>query len=232
MKLCVIPARGGSKRIPRKNIKSFCGKPMIAYAIEAAKKTSLFDYVIVSTEDEEVASISRDFGAEVPFVRPETLADDHTATVDVIAQAIIEVENLGWNVGFVCCIYPCVPLLQSKDLAAAFELLQNTQDADYSFPITKFPSAVQRGLRLQESNLLTSFYPEYEQMRTQDFESAFYDAGQFYWGYRNSWLQNKKIHNSSAGLVIASWRVVDIDTPEDWERAELLFRAFQSMENR
>lgn len=224
MNIAIIPARGGSKRIPRKNIKTFAGKPMIAHAIEAAKKSGLFEHVLVSTDDQEIALISREWKAEVPFMRPSELADDHTATVPVIAHAILECEKMGWKVDMVCCIYPSVPFIKIDDLKAALELLKHS-DAAYSFPITEFPSPIQRALKRETNGKLSSFYPEYELMRTQDLESAYHDAGQFYWGTRNAWLNYSRIHAFGIGLVIPNWRVVDIDTPEDWQRAEAFQKA-------
>jgi len=223
MKLCIIPARGGSKRIPRKNIRDFCGKPMIAYAIEAAKSSNLFDSVVVSTDDSEIAAISESHGAEIPFMRPGELANDYAGTVEVIAHAINECEKNGLKPETVCCIYPCVPLIQLEDIRSVLVLLESNSHADYAFPITEFPSAIQRGLRREDQGLISSFYPDYESVRSQDLERAYYDAGQFYWGYRNSWLENKGIHSSAAGFLIPSWRVVDIDTDDDWSKAELIF---------
>lgn len=228
MKLCVIPARGGSKRIPRKNIRHFCGKPMIAYAIEAAKSSNLFDSIVVSTDDSEIATICETFGAEIPFMRPDELANDYVGTIDVIAHAINECEKNAFKPETVCCIYPCVPLIHVDDIHRALVLLQSNAHANYAFPVTEFPSAIQRGLRRDEKGLMSSFYPEYEQTRSQDLERACYDVGQFYWGHRNSWLKNKKIHNSGVGLLIPSWRAVDIDTDDDWSRAEFLFNLIKT----
>jgi pseudaminic acid cytidylyltransferase len=232
MNLCVIPARGGSKRIPRKNIKEFCGKPMIAYAIEAAKSSNLFDSIVVSTDDSEIASISGSYGAEVPFMRPEELANDYAGTVEVIAHAICECDKAGLKPEIVCCMYPCVPLIQVEDIQKTLTLLESTSCAEYAFPITAFPSAIQRGLSRNANGMMSSFLPEKEQIRSQDFEPAYYDVGQFYWGYRDSWLQNARIHNSGVGLLIPSWRVADIDTPEDWLRAEILFNYLKIKEVR
>lgn len=225
MKIAVIPARGGSKRIPRKNIKDFCGKPMIAHAISAAKQSGLFEHVIVSTDDEEIARIACEWGAETPFKRPAELADDHTPTVPVVAHAITACQALGWEINYACCIYPGVPFIQIDDLKRALELLQTSQAA-YSFPITEFPSAIQRALRRLPNGQIQPLYPENELTRTQDLEPAFHDAGQFYWGKPEAWLTNNKIHRSGVGLPIPNWRVVDIDTPDDWERAEILYTAF------
>jgi len=223
--IAVIPARGGSKRIPRKNIKLFAGKPMIAYAIEVAKQCGLFDHVVVSTDDEEIAAIARECRAETPFPRPAHLADDHAPTVPVIAHAVTVCANLGWQFDHVCCIYPSVPFIQQEDMKSALDLLQNVASADYSFPITEFPSAIQRALRRKESGIVEPFHPEHELTRTQDLEPAYHDAGQFYWGHRRAWLNNPNIHKSGVGLVIPNWRVVDIDTPENWQRAEVIHRA-------
>lgn len=225
MKVAVIPARGGSKRIPRKNIREFAGKPMIAHAIDAAQRCRLFDHVLVSTDDDEIASIALAYGADVPFKRPADLADDHTPTVPVIAHAIQTCRNMGWPVTHACCIYPGVPFISAEDLAAAHELLERSEAA-YSFPVTEFPSAIQRALRRLPDGRMQPFYPEYELTRSQDLEPAYHDVGQFYWGRSDAWLTNNRIHGSGVGLPIPSWRVVDIDTPADWERAELLYKAF------
>ena len=225
MIVAIIPARGGSKRIPRKNIREFAGKPMIAHAIAAAKQAGLFDHIVASTDDEEIASIARKWGAETPFMRPAKLADDYTATVPVIAHAVTTCQELGWNIEYACCIYPGVPFIQSVDVKQALHLLQTSQAA-YSFPVTRFPSAIQRALRQLPDGRMQPFYPEHELSRTQDLELAYHDAGQFYWGKPEAWLVNDKIHDSGVGLLIPSWRVVDIDTPDDWERAELLYATF------
>jgi len=227
MNIAIIPARGGSKRIPRKNINIFAGKPMIAHAITIARSSGLFDHVIVSTDDAEIAAIAREWGAETPFVRPDELANDYTATVPVIAHGVQVCRELGWAPDDVCCIYPGVPFLQVEDLKDALMLLLKS-DCDYSFPITEFPSAIQRALRRLDSGQMQPFYPLYELTRTQDLEPAFHDAGQFYWGKADAWLHNPKIHSSGVGYVVPNWRVVDIDTPEDWVRAERLLQAFQS----
>lgn len=222
--IAVIPARGGSKRIPRKNIKAFAGRPMIVHAIAAALDSRLFEHVVVTTDDPEIADTARRAGAETPFVRPAELADDHTPTVPVVAHAIEALEQMGWLVATVCCIYPGVPFIQVADLAAALDLLRNS-GADYAFPVAEFPAAIQRALRRTPEGRMSSFHPEFELTRTQDLEPSYHDAGQFYWGSREVWLSNPRIHSNAAGLVIPNWRVVDIDTPEDWKRAEILHRS-------
>lgn len=224
MNIAVIPARGGSKRIPRKNIGSFAGKPMIAYAVEAALESGLFSRIIVTTDDDEIAQTAENYGAEVPFSRPIELADDHTPTVPVIAHAIDACEALGWDVSAVCCIYACVPFIQSEDLRDALALLEKT-NARYAFPVTEFPSAILRALKRDDSGVIHPFFPEYELVRTQDVETAFHDAGQFYWGWRDSWFKYPRIHSHGVGLRIPNWRVVDIDTVDDWARAELFHKA-------
>jgi pseudaminic acid cytidylyltransferase len=221
MNIAVIPARGGSKRITRKNIKAFAGKPMIAYAIEAAQASGLFEHVLVSTDDAEIQNIANSLGAETPFIRPAELANDFIATVPVVVHAIQTCEQLGWEFSKVCCIYPCVPFLEVDDLKGAMAQLEN-KPADYCFPVTEFPTAIQRALKHSSNGLMAPFYPEHELTRTQDLEAAFYDAGQFYWGKKQAWLTNNRIHSSGVGYAIPSWRVVDIDTPADWERAERL----------
>lgn len=223
MKIAVIPARGGSKRIPRKNIKPFAGKPMIAHAILAAKESCLFDHVLVSTDDKEIGKIAQEWGAETPFLRPLELADDHTPTVPVIAHAISACLSSGWEVEHACCIYPGVPFIRIDDLSAAHDLLLES-GADYSFPVTAFPSAIQRALRRLQNGHMQPFYPEYEMTRTQDLEPAYHDAGQFYWGKADAWISGKRIHSNGAGYLIPNWRVVDIDNQEDWERAELYYK--------
>lgn len=227
MKIAIIPARGGSKRIPRKNIRHFGGKPMIAYPIAAAASCGLFDRVIVSTDDDEIAGIARQLGAGTPFVRPPELADDHTPTVPVIAHAIDACAEAGWQVDYACCIYPCAPFLEGGDLVEGFGLLKDS-GADYAFPVAEFPSPVQRALKQDAAGRLSPAHPEFQLVRTQDLEPAFYDAGQFYWGSTAAWLGNPRIHSSGAGLRIPAWRAVDIDTPEDWERAEAILHSLPS----
>ncbi len=227
MNIAIIPARGGSKRIPRKNIRLFAGKPMIAHAIVAAKASGLFEHIVVSTDDDEIAAIARGWGAETPFVRPADLANDHTATVPVIAHGIQACMALGWTFEHVCCIYPGVPFIQIEDLKGALALLLE-RGADYCLPVTEFPSAIQRALKRQADGTMQPFYPQFEMTRTQDLEPAYHDAGQFYWGKAGAWLENTKIHSGGIGYVIPNWRVVDIDTPEDWLRAEAMYKAIQN----
>ncbi len=200
---------------------------MIAYAIQAAKASDLFEHVVVSTDDAEIQSIANSFGAETPFIRPAELANDFTTTVPVVAHAIQACEGLGWQFSNVCCIYPGVPFIEVSDLKGAFAKLTE-RDAEYCFPVTEFPAAVQRALKYSSNGLMSPFYPEYELTRTQDLETAFYDAAQFYWGTKQAWLTNHRIHSSGVGYAIPSWRVVDIDTPADWERAERMAESLKA----
>jgi len=222
MYVAIIPARGGSKRIPRKNIKDFHGKPMIAWSIEAAKQSGLFDKIVVSTDDYEIATISKSYGADVPFMRPMTLADDHTPTVPVIAQGISALADCGVFPDFICCIYPCAPFLRSDDLVAGLTLLQES-GSNFAYPVAEYAHPVQRSLLRSENGKMEFLYPEYELTRTQDLPPTFHDVGQFYWGRTGAWSAQRRMHSEGAGLVVPHWRVVDIDTIDDWQRAEMLF---------
>lgn len=224
MKIAVIPARGGSKRIPRKNIKEFYGKPVIAWAIDAAKKSNLFDHVIVSTDDREIADIASIYGAEIPFMRPENLSDDLTATVPVISHAINSCLELGWMIEHACCIYPCTPFLDIDDLITGFNLLQE-REVDFVYPVCEYVHPIQRAMRLLTTGEMQFFNPQFELTRTQDLEVAYHDAGQFYWGTSSAWLAHKNMHSMGLGMPIPNWRVVDIDSPDDWIRAERLYKA-------
>lgn len=224
MNLAIIPARGGSKRIPRKNIKPFFGKPMIAYAINAAQSSKIFDRIIVSTDDEEIAEVAIEYGADVPFMRPPELADDHTTTVPVIAHAITECQKMGLDIQNVCCIYPGVPFIAASELHAAYELLVRS-NSSYVFPVAGFPSPIQRALRRLSDGTVIPFNPEYTNTRTQDLEPSYFDVGQFYWGKVSSWVEGLSIHLNGSALVIPEWRAIDIDTSEDWFRAEIIFKS-------
>ena len=225
MKIAIIPARGGSKRIPRKNIKPFAGRPMIEYAIRAAQACPQIDRVVVSTDDEEIAAIAAAAGAELPFQRPPELSDDLTPTVPVIQHAITACNALGWGVTHACCIYPGVPFIRTTDLADALVMLESTDGRDYVFPVTAFPSPIQRALQRDDDARVAPFHPEHVATRTQDLEPAYFDAGQFYWGRAEAWLAGLNIHANGRAIVLPEWRVVDIDTPDDWDRAEAMYRA-------
>ncbi len=224
MRLALIPARGGSKRIPRKNLREFAGRPMIDYAISLAHASNLFDHVVVSTDDPEVVDVARRLGAEVPFMRPAELADDHTGTVPVVAHAVQACADLGWTAEVVCCIYPGVPLLSAQTLQAGCELLERG-DSPYVFPVLEFRSPIQRALRRDAAGRSQPFFAEFTQTRTQDLPAAYHDAGQFYWGRAQAWLSGLALHANASTLVLRDDDAVDIDTPQDWSRAEALYLA-------
>lgn len=222
MKLCVIPARGGSKRIPRKNIKSFNGKPMIAWSIEAAKASGLFNSIIVSTDDAEIAEIAKQWGADVPFMRPEALSNDHAGTTPVIAHATQWALDQGMVVEAVCCIYATAPFVQADDLKQGWQVL-TSGDWDYAFTVTDFAAPIFRSFKQSSVGGLEMFFPEHFATRSQDLPVALHDAGQFYWGRPGAWLEDKRIFDQrSAPIRIPRWRVQDIDTPDDWGRAEVM----------
>lgn len=224
MTVCVIPARGGSKRIPRKNIKPFDGKPIIAYSIDAAKKSKCFERIIVSTDDDEIASISQDYGAEIPFLRPKELSDDYTSTSDVIKHAIKFLDMEAFNFNFVCCIYPTAPLIDFADIQKTKIMLDNDKASFFCFPVCEFPSAVQRALKSCDGKA-NMFYPQYFSSRTQDLERAFFDAGQFYWGKKEGFLTDRAMFSRDSIIhPIDRKKVIDIDTDEDWAMAEFMHR--------
>ena len=231
MNLAVIPARGGSKRIPQKNIRNFVGKPIIAYSIEAALESGVFDAVWVSTDSEEIANVARHYGAEVPFLRPKELADDYTGTHAVTRHAIREAQQIMGGCEYCCCIYATAPLLQPQYLKEGFERLKQDQDKAFAFSVTSFPFPVQRALTIS-NNAVGPMFAESINKRSQDLEEAFHDAGQFYWGRGDDYLSNKTLFSEhSIPIVIPRHLVQDIDTNEDWVRAELMYRAFTDTAN-
>jgi pseudaminic acid cytidylyltransferase len=220
-RIVVIPARGGSKRIPRKNIRLFHGRPMLAWPIAAAKACGRFDRIVVSTDDEEIAAVARAHGAETPFLRPRELADDHTATLPVIRHAI---EALGGGIAYACCIYPTAPLLQPRYLGEGFDLLAGRSDKSFALGVTSFPFPIQRAVRINPEGALEALHPEHRATRSQDLEPAYHDAGQFCWGRAQAWLDGEAVFSDRTLPVILPRRLVqDIDTLEDWEMAERLF---------
>jgi N-acylneuraminate cytidylyltransferase len=227
MKLAIIPARGGSKRIPRKNIKLFCGKPMIAWSIEAAIKSKCFDRIIVSTDDKEIAAIAINHGAEAPFIRPKNLADDFTATTPVINHAINWQKANGAQPTQVCCIYATAPFISPEDINKGLEQLQQTKN-DFAFSVTSYAFPIQRAIRINSNNSITMFNPKELSTRSQDLEEAYHDAGQFYWGLPDAWLEERIVFGpQSTPILLPRHRVQDIDTKEDWLRAEWMFKAIQ-----
>jgi len=228
-KVAIIPARGGSKRIPRKNIRDFCGKPMIAWSIEAARESGCFERIIVSTDDEEVREIALTNGAEVPFVRPPELANDHAGTLPVIRHAVEWLNANGDSVSYACCIYATAPFLQPAYLKTALERLTSDPTTDFVFSATAFEFPIFRALRLGEDNQVSMFWPEHETSRSQDLPAAYHDAGQFYWGTAAAWLEKDLIFSSNSRVVILPPQLVqDVDTSEDWLHAELKFNALNN----
>jgi pseudaminic acid cytidylyltransferase len=227
MKIGVVPARGGSKRIPRKNILPFAGKPIMAWTIETALQSGLFDHVIVSTDDDEVAEVALEYGAEVPFRRPAELADDHTGIIEVVQHAIAWLADNGVDAEYVCCMLATAPFLQAETLSQALQQL-SASDASYAFSVTAFSFPVQRALRITPENRVEAIWPENIPRRSQDLEEAYHDAGQFYWGTREAFARGEPIFGSgSIPIRLPRYRVQDIDTPDDWKLAELMFEALR-----
>lgn len=225
MKKCIaiIPARGGSKRIPRKNIKDFCGKPMIAYSIEAALRSKLFDKIIVSTDDDEIATIAKEYGAEVPFLRPKELSDDFTASKEVIDHATNWLKEHDYDFELTCTIYATSPLIQEKYILEGYDKLV-ASDAVNTFSCTSMPFPIQRTFKLDDQNRCEMFWPERFNDRSQDLEEAYQDAGQFYWTKSNQTSVKNMFSDDSIAILLPRHLVQDIDTPEDWERAELMYK--------
>jgi N-acylneuraminate cytidylyltransferase len=232
LNLAVIPARGGSKRIPRKNIKDFCGKPMIAWSIEAALESGVFDLVVVSTDDEEIAEVARQQGAETPFLRPAALSDDYVDTDAVVAHAIQWLEQSRIAPQAACCIYATAPFIQGDDLRRGRDALYSG-DWDFAFTATDFAAPIFRSFRQTKEGGVEMLYPEHYFTRSQDLPVALHDAGQFYWGRPSAWIDQRRVFSHrSVPVIIPRYRVQDIDTDEDWIRAEFMFRAFDAMKGR
>lgn len=225
MKIAVIPARGGSKRIPRKNIKPFCGKPMIAWSIEAALKSSCFDQVIVSTDDQEIAQVAISYGAQTPFVRPGEFADDYTPTSEVVKHAIGWLTKNNLHPLSVCCIYATAPFINESDIYDSLQIFYKN-NCEYVLPITSFPFPIQRAIRITSNRELRMMQPEFFATRSQDLEDAYHDAGQFCWGTTEAWMESKRpFEAKTLPFILPRHKVQDIDTEEDWLRAELMFKA-------
>ena len=224
MNIAIIPARGGSKRIPRKNIKSFHGKPIIAYSIEAAIQSGVFDRVIVSTDDSEIADIAREYGAETPFIRPQELSCDHTATVPVIKHAIEEIESqTGQLIESACCIYATAPFVVPDRIKMAYRILIEG-NRDYCFPVVEFEYAIQRALAVDEVGSISMRESNQYHVRSQDLQSYYHDVGQFYFGRKESWIQEKPVFLANSVVIKISKKYAqDIDTEADWEFAEYLY---------
>lgn len=228
MRLAVIPARGGSKRIPRKNIKSFCGKPMIQWSIEAALQSGCFDEIVVSTDDIEIAAFASSVGASVPFIRPPELSNDYAGTTAVIAHAIEWFISKNTEPTQVCCLYATAPFVTAEDLRHGLAVLEST-GSDYAFTVTSYPFPIQRAIRITHAGRIEMFDSDCFTTRSQDLEEAYHDAGQFYWGRAGAWRQEQLVFGpASSPVLLPRHRVQDIDTPEDWIRAELMFQAMHT----
>jgi pseudaminic acid cytidylyltransferase len=221
--LALIPARGGSKRIYRKNIKSFFNKPIISYSIEAAVKSKLFSEIMVSTDDLEIAEISRSYGAQIPFFRSSKSSHDFATTFDVVEEVINEYRKIGKEFQNICVIYPCAPFISKDILCSTYEeMIKN--DYETIFPVIQFNKPVQRALRIENLHV-KMVSPEFQNVRSQDLEPLYYDAGQFYWGKVEKVLQNRSLYsNNSGSVVLNEFSAHDIDTEDDWIIAELKFK--------
>jgi N-acylneuraminate cytidylyltransferase len=225
MNIGIIPARGGSKRIRGKNIKPFAGKPIIGWVIEAAAKSGLFERLIVSTDDDEIAAVAREYGADVPFLRPAELADDHIGIVEVVQHGIAWMREENIPAEYVCCMLATAPFLQPDVLSQGLERLIESQ-AQYAFSVTGYAFPVQRAIRINSDGRVEALWPENNATRSQDLEEVYHDAGQFYWGTTQAWEQGQAIFSSgSVPVRLPRYLVQDIDTSEDWTRAELMFNA-------
>lgn len=226
--IAIIPARGGSKRIPKKNIKDFHGKPLIAYSIETAIKSNLFNKVVVSTDDEEIAKIAIKYGASVPFFRPKELSDDFTGTGAVVNHALEYLKNVGEDYDFVCTIYATAPFLDGKYLIEGFEKLKNS-NAKNAFSCTSMSFPIQRTFKITKNERCEMFWPENFMKRSQDLEEAYQDAGQFYWTNLNMESNEIIFGKDSIPIILPRYLVQDIDTVEDWMRAQYMYEVINKM---
>lgn len=223
-KIAVITARGGSKRIPKKNIREFCGKPIIAYSIEAAVKSGLFSEVMVSTDSEEIAEIAKQYGAKVPFMRSAKTADDYATTADVILEVLERYQEMGKNFEYVCCIYPTAPFVTAEKLAEAMEIMEENKPT-VVMPMVAFSYPPQRSFVMDEDGLMKYKYPEYMTARSQDLEKQYHDAGQFYIYHTQKYQEcNGKVASGVMSIVVSDLEVQDIDNEEDWKIAELKYQ--------
>jgi N-acylneuraminate cytidylyltransferase len=227
MRIAVIPARGGSKRIPRKNIRPFAGRPIIAYSIDAARNSGLFGKVVVSTDDDEIAEVARRAGAEVPFMRPKELADDHTGTNAVVKHALAWFA--AWDEHFdpVCCIYATAPFITVRSLREGLHKLEQS-GRSFALSVTSYPFPIQRAIRINREGAIEAFAPEHVFSRSQDLDPAYHDAAQFCWGRAQAFLDDVVgLSPATVPVVLPRHKVQDIDTPEDWRRAEIAFEILQ-----
>ena len=225
MRVAIIPARGGSKRIKRKNIKSFLGKPIMAYSIELAFQSKLFDKIIVSTDDPEIAEIGKKLGADIPFIRPQALSDDYVGTAVVMKHALDCLCHQGEKIDLACCIYATAPFIKTEYLKLAYEKLISSRK-DYAFSVTHFRFPIQRALKKEGAEGVQPFFPDWINQRSQDLEEAFHDAGQFYWGRAQAFSDSLPLFGkNSIPIFLPTYLVQDIDTEEDWMHAELMYQS-------
>jgi len=224
MKIAIIPARGGSKRIPRKNIRRFCDQPIISYSIQAALKSKCFDEVMVSTDDDEIAEVAQQWNAKVPFMRSQQAASDHASTADVIVEVLQKYQSLGVIPQFACCIYPTAPFVTPDSLQMAMAMMTNNKNIHVLNPIVRFSYPIQRAVRLKQG-MIKMLQPEHVLTRSQDLEPIYHDAGQFYWIRAKEFLEMPTLLGEhTAGMVLPEWQVQDIDNEEDWIMAEMKYR--------
>jgi len=222
--IAIIPARGGSKRIPRKNIRDFLGKPIIAYSIEAALQSQLFDEVMVSTDDEEIAEVAKNYGAKIPFMRSKKNANDFATTADVLIEVIEEYKKLGKEFDYLCCIYPTAPFVTDQKLKDSFNLMIKER-ADSVIPVVKFSYPIQRAFRINTEQKLEYIYPENINKRSQDLEPAYHDAGQFYWIDIKTFHKSKNlVTENSLPFILSEMEVQDIDSEGDWFLSTLKYK--------
>ena len=228
MNIVIIPARGGSKRIPKKNIKSFRGQPMISWSIQAAKEANCFDKIIVSTDSTEIASIAKAEGAWIPFIRPSNLSDDHATTKTVVLHCIDWLKENKFEPRFVCCLYATAPFVRAYDLKNGLELITKQKEDKFVFTATNFSFPIQRAIRLNSKGIASMFYPKHFNTRSQDLEKAYHDAGQFYIAKPKIWLEKSNLFENSTPILIPNWRVQDIDDEDDWLRAEIMHKILEN----
>lgn len=226
--IAIITARGGSKRIPRKNIKEFCGKPILAYSIEAAVASGIFDTVMVSTDDKEIAEAAGRYGAQVPFFRSEAASNDYATTNDVLLEVLDEYEKRGERFETACCIYPTAPFVTAQKLINAVEQLK-TSDADTLIPVVAFSYPPQRAMIVENGRLVFE-YPQYLDSRSQDLTPHYHDAGQFYVFRTDAFRKNRKLMvGNILPMIVSELEVQDIDSQTDWEVAEMKYRLLNSI---
>ena len=227
MNICIIPARGGSKRIPKKNIKNFLGKPIISYPIKLALESNLFDKVIVSTDSKEISKIAIKYGAQVPFLRPKKLANDYIGTHEVIGHAVNWLENKSVKIDYACCIYPTSPLINKKDLIRGYDLIKNKK-CDSVIASTCFSYPIFRSFKKLSNGGLKMIFPKYFNSRSQDLPKIYHDAGLFYWARPSIWKKKpQKFGKKNFIVEIPNYRVQDIDTYDDWKKAEVIYKVLK-----